>query len=116
MNAVVLSIGDELVSGLTVDTNSAWLAQQLAGLGIRTAAHVTVGDDLPAIAAAIRQACEQLELEAAAANPGVLIISGGLGPTEDDLTREALADALNQQLVEDPDAVLQIERYFKSIY
>jgi nicotinamide-nucleotide amidase len=117
MNAILLSIGDELVSGLTLNTNSAWLAEQLAGLGIHTAAHVTVGDHLESIAAAIRQACEQLELEPSLGHPGgVLLITGGLGPTEDDLTRQALADALQQQLVEDPDAMVQIERFFKSIH
>ena len=121
MNAILLSIGDELVSGLTVNTNSAYLAEQLATLGIRTTAHITVGDELSAAAVAIREACEQLEFERTAlAPPGhkpgsVLIITGGLGPTEDDITRRALADALNQELVEDPDAMVQIERFFKMV-
>ncbi len=116
MNAFLLSIGDELASGLTVDTNSAWLAQRLGTLGIRTIAHVTVGDDLQAIATAIRAACEHLEGRLDPADKAaVLLISGGLGPTADDLTRQALADALSQPLVEDPDAMLQIERFFKSI-
>jgi nicotinamide-nucleotide amidase len=117
MNAILLSIGDELASGLTVNTNSAWLAEQLATLGVQTIAHVTVGDHLQSIATAIRQACEQLELDVSPENRGgVLLVTGGLGPTEDDLTRQALADALQQQLVEDPDAMVQIERFFKSIH
>jgi molybdopterin-biosynthesis enzyme MoeA-like protein len=58
MNAYILSIGDELSSGLTINTNSAWLAEQLSARGIRTLAHVTVGDDLQATATAIRDACE----------------------------------------------------------
>lgn len=116
MNAILISIGDELTSGLTVNTNSSWLAGQLATLGIQTIAHVTVGDHLESIATAIRQACEQLELDAPHDAPGgILLITGGLGPTEDDLTREGLADALQQQLTEDPDAMLHIERFFKSV-
>jgi nicotinamide-nucleotide amidase len=124
MNAILLSIGDELVTGLTVNTNSAWLAEQLATVGIRISAHITVGDDLSAVTTAIREACDQLELEKTALDPpahpdhksgGILIVTGGLGPTGDDITRRALADALNQQLVEDPDAMLQIERFFKLV-
>jgi nicotinamide-nucleotide amidase len=121
MNAILLSVGDELVSGLTVNTNSAYLAEQLAALGIRVTAHVTVGDNLPHVAVAIRDACEQLEFDRSDLSPpghkagGLLIVTGGLGPTEDDITRRALADALNQELVEDPDAMVQIERFFKSV-
>jgi nicotinamide-nucleotide amidase len=116
MNAFLLSIGDELASGLTVNTNSAWLAEQLNGLGIHTIAHVTVGDDLQAIAAAIRSACEHLEARLDPADKvALLLITGGLGPTEDDVTRQAVANALNQELVEDADAMLQVERFFKLI-
>ena len=60
MRAILLSIGDELASGLTVNTNSAWLAQQLASLGITTLSHVTVGDQLAPIVSAIRHACATL--------------------------------------------------------
>jgi nicotinamide-nucleotide amidase len=116
MNAFILSIGDELSSGLTVNTNSAWLAEELGALGIHALAHVTVGDVLPAITTAIRDACEYLESRLDPDNKtAVLLITGGLGPTEDDLTRQGLADALNQELVEDADAMLQVERFFKSI-
>ena len=81
MNAIILSIGDELVLGQTVDTNSAWLSQQLASVGVRGRAHVTIADDQKEIAQSIREL---------AARCDVLLISGGLGPTEDDLTRQAL--------------------------
>ena len=85
MKAILLSIGDELASGLTLNTNSAWLAERLATLGIHTLSHITVGDHLQSIAAAIRQSCEQLELDASRIDhTDILIISGGLGPTEDD--------------------------------
>jgi nicotinamide-nucleotide amidase len=124
MHAIILSVGDELASGLTTNTNSAYLAQQLTALGIPTVAHLTVGDDLQAIVTAVRAACDQLDLDSPPASPGgeppaahpagLLLISGGLGPTDDDLTRQALADALTQSLVEDPDAMLQIQRWFES--
>jgi nicotinamide-nucleotide amidase len=89
MNAIILSIGDELVLGQTVDTNSAWLSQQLAAIGCDIAAHSTVPDDQPSIERAIRDSAGHCDL---------LIISGGIGPTEDDLTRQALAAVLNQPL------------------
>src|SRR5947209_5696505 len=82
MNAIILSIGDELVLGQTVDTNSAWLSQQLAAIGVAVRGHMTVADDQNAIEQAIRDT---------SSNCDVLLISGGLGPTEDDLTRQALA-------------------------
>src|SRR5260221_10006687 len=86
--AIILSIGDELVLGQTIDTNSAWLSQRLASIGVRILAHQTVPDN-------------QREIEEAltsAARCDVLIVSGGLGPTEDDLTRQALAAVLNVPL------------------
>jgi len=90
MQAIILSIGDELVLGQTVDTNSAWLSAQLAARGIGTSYHQTVADDLATITDAIRHASERANL---------VIISGGLGPTDDDLTRQALADAMGVDLV-----------------
>jgi nicotinamide-nucleotide amidase len=89
MNAITLSIGNELVLGQTVDTNSAWLSQRLASLGIDCVAHITVGDDQSAIAGAIKDAPSRCDL---------LLITGGLGPTKDDLTRQAIAEVLGQPL------------------
>ena len=80
--AIILSIGDELVLGQTVDMNSAWLSSQLAAVGCGVLAHATVADDRRAIEESIRQSSPRCD---------VLLISGGLGPTEDDLTRQALA-------------------------
>jgi len=105
MQAIVLSIGDELVLGQTADTNSAWVSARLAERGIPTHAHQTVADDRKAIELAIRWACH---------NAGLVIVSGGLGPTEDDLTRFALADALGVELVEDADAVAGLEAFFRA--
>ena len=105
MRAILLSIGDELALGQTVDTNAPWLANQLAQLGIRTAEHRTVHDDLDAIADTIREAAGRCEL---------LIITGGLGPTADDLTRPALAQAMGVELVEDPASIQQIQAFFQA--
>lgn len=105
MQAIILSIGDELVLGQTVDTNSAWLAGRLAEFGISCLYHQTIADDRPAIGEAIRLAAERAEL---------VIISGGLGPTEDDLTRAALADAMGQPLEVDEESVAEIEAYFRA--
>src|ERR1051325_8178288 len=89
MKAIIISIGDELVLGQTVDTNSAWLSQQLAAIGISVIAHATVGDD---------QAANEREIRASARLSDVLIISGGIGPTPDDLTRQAMAEVMRQPL------------------
>src|SRR4051812_8733465 len=110
MNAIILSIGDELVSGLTLNTNATWLSEQLAALGIHVSAHLTVGDALDPIVESIRHACDQQ-----ASAGGILLITGGLGPTEDDLTREALARAMGEELVEDSDALIQVEAFFQKI-
>lgn len=106
MDAIVLSIGDELVLGQTIDTNSAWLSNELAALGCNVIAHVTVGDDEQAITSAISGAAGRCDL---------LLISGGLGPTKDDLTRQALARALNQPLEINENWLRQMEKIFQRL-
>ncbi len=103
MPAILLSIGDELTLGQTVDTNAAWLSAKLSGLGIACSEHRTVSDDLDRIALNIQQCAALAE---------VLIITGGLGPTDDDLTRPALAKAMGVELIEDPASVEHIAAYF----
>jgi len=88
--AEILTIGDELLSGETVDTNASWLDARLADWGWTVARHVTVADDVPTIATAFREAAARAEL---------VISSGGLGPTQDDLTLQALGVALGAPLV-----------------
>ena len=83
MRAEIIAIGSELVSGQSLDTNSQWLSQELSDLGIVVAFHTTLGDILADHLAAFRAACQRAEL---------VVITGGLGPTQDDLTREALAE------------------------
>lgn len=104
MPAILLSIGDELMLGQTVDTNAAWLSARLSSLGIGCMEHRTVPDDLDQIAEAVQQCAALAE---------VLIITGGLGPTDDDLTRPALAKAMGVDLIEDPDSVEHIATYFR---
>jgi len=106
MNAVILSIGDELVLGQTVDTNSAYLSTRLTERGIAPLYHQTIPDDRSATAEAIRQA--------AAAAP-LVIVTGGLGPTEDDLTRQGLADAMGEPLVEDAASATAIAAFFERL-
>src|SRR5919199_372789 len=89
MQAEILAIGTELLLGATVDTNSAYLEKQLATIGVAVRRVTLVRDDLPEMVAAIRDASRRSEL---------VICSGGLGPTGDDLTREAIATALDRPL------------------
>ena len=96
MFAEIISIGDELTSGQNLDTNSQWLSQRLGELGVRVVFHTTVADDLDANVLAFKSASERADL---------VIASGGLGPTADDLTRDALAAAAGVELVLD-DATL----------
>jgi nicotinamide-nucleotide amidase len=88
----LLAIGNELLLGETVDTNSAWIARRLAADGIAVGRKTTVGDDVAAIAEALR---------AALARCPVVLCTGGLGPTPDDLTRHALAEVYGRALVID---------------
>ncbi len=103
MRAEIISIGSELVSGQSLDTNSRWLSQQLGSLGIPVAFHTTLGDELEDHLAAFRTAIDRVDL---------VIMSGGLGPTQDDLTREALAHCAGVPLVEDPDSLAAIAAMF----
>jgi len=105
MRAIILSIGDELVLGQTVDTNSAWLSQQLAAVGCAVAAHVTVADDQRAIEQAIEESVGRCD---------VLLISGGIGPTEDDLTRQALAAVMNVPLEPNETWLAELHKFFEA--
>ena len=101
--ACILSIGTELTLGQTVDTNGAWLARELAALGLRATRHLTVPDDHELIRAAFVDA---------AGHADVIVATGGLGPTADDLTRAAVAAAAGDTLVLDADSLAQIEAFF----
>lgn len=103
MHAEIISIGDEMTSGQRLDTNSQWLSQRLGELGIATRFHTTVGDDLDQNVAVFRAAIERADL---------VISTGGLGPTADDLTREALARVVDRPLVLDEPSLQHIRDLF----
>lgn len=90
--AAIVAIGDELTLGQSLDTNSRLLADRLVSLGITPVEHVTLPDDEARITKTLRRLVELVPL---------VIVTGGLGPTDDDLTREALAAAMGEPLVED---------------
>jgi nicotinamide-nucleotide amidase len=103
MRAEIISIGSELVSGQSLDSNSQWLSRELSELGIPVGLHTSLGDVLDDHLAAFRAACARSDL---------IVTTGGLGPTQDDLTREALAECARVPLVEDPESLKAIEAMF----
>ncbi len=103
MRAEIISIGTELLLGEIIDTNAAWLAQQLAGAGVDVYYRTTVGDNAGRIASAIQIALGRAD---------VIITTGGLGPTVDDVTREGIAQAVGVPLVLNNELVEQIRARF----
>ena len=103
MQIELLTIGDELLLGFTVDTNAAYLARALAAIGVEIVHRTTVGDDPDQIAAAVAEAIERT---------GAVITTGGLGPTADDRTRPVIAKLFGRDLVLDESIVAQIEARF----
>lgn len=103
MEATILTIGDELLIGQVIDTNSAWLASQLNELGITVKTRFSVGDNTDEIRDAIFYATEQ---------SSVVITTGGLGPTSDDLTCEVLCNVFDSELVENQEVLEHIAGFF----
>jgi nicotinamide-nucleotide amidase len=103
MKAEIIAIGSELVSGQSLDTNSQWLSRALGKLGIPVHFHTSLGDDLAENIAVFKVAIERADL---------ILTSGGLGPTQDDLTREALAAVAGVGLVEDSGSLEAIQAMF----
>lgn len=99
----VISIGDELTSGQRLDTNSQWLSERLGELGVRVLYHTTVADDMAANVAVFGQAIGRAD---------IVVATGGLGPTADDLTREALAEVTGCPLELDQQALDHIRALF----
>ena len=106
MEIEVVTIGDELLLGFTVDTNGAWLARELAPHGITVVRRTSVGDEADAIIAGVGAAIERT---------GAVITTGGLGPTSDDLTKPAIASLFGRALYEDQDVVEWLRRRWKSL-
>src|ERR671925_2166070 len=105
MRCEVVAIGTELLLGQIVDTNSAWIGGQLALAGIDSYFQTKVGDNLGRIVGCIRQALERSD---------AVILCGGLGPTQDDITREAIAAVMGVPLVRDPEIEARIRALFAS--
>ena len=102
--AEIVAIGTELLLGQIVDTNSAWMAQRLTNLGVDLFHKTTVGDNPERMKETISRALDRSD---------VVLTGGGLGPTQDDLTRETIAEATGRRLVLDPGLLDQIERRFR---
>ena len=104
LKADILSIGTELIMGELVDTNSNYLAAQLPPLGIELQRISQVGDDIAMLVEALQQAAQRSDL---------ILTTGGLGPTDDDLTREAIAQLLGESLYVDPDSLEHLRGIFR---
>ena len=104
MDAEIFANGDEITSGKILDTNSQWLSRELTALGITVRYHTAVEDELDLMVDVLRIAMNRVDL---------IIWTGGLGPTADDLTRQAFADAVGVPLVEDAESLRHIEAVFR---
>jgi nicotinamide-nucleotide amidase len=104
MHAEIIAIGSELLLGQIVDTNTSFIGRSLAENGIELVRTTTVGDDLHRMKEAIKEAITRSQ---------IVITTGGIGPTEDDLTREAVAEVVQRPLVFQPCLMDQIEALFK---
>jgi nicotinamide-nucleotide amidase len=103
MKAAILTIGDELTCGYRLDTNSQAISCRLALLPAEVVLHLTVGDELETIQEGLRTVLDAAD---------VVIIAGGLGPTEDDLTRQTIAAHFGLELVEDDEALVRVRERF----
>jgi nicotinamide-nucleotide amidase len=103
MNAEILAVGSEMLTPQRVDTNSLYLTGELNNLGVEVVTKSVIGDDRDRLAEAIRRAVDRHE---------IVLLSGGLGPTEDDVTREAVAQALDRKLVFHPEIAEALEQRF----
>lgn len=102
--SVVVAVGEELLSGRTVDSNSAWLGRTLGDLGVPVVRGHTVGDDPRAIRAAVSAGFDEADL---------VVVTGGLGPTEDDRTRDAVADLLDRPVELDEEVLAWLADRFR---
>ena len=107
MHIEVVTIGDELLLGYTIDTNAAHLARTLAGEGVEISRRTTVGDTADAIAAAVREGLDRA---------GAVITTGGLGPTSDDLTKPSIAALFGRGMVLDEEHLAWMEQRFARLF
>jgi nicotinamide-nucleotide amidase len=105
MRCEVVAVGTELLLGQVVDTNSSWIGEQLAMAGIDSYFQVKVGDNADRIASALRTALDRSD---------AVLVCGGLGPTQDDITRDVIADVMGVELLDDPVIEERIRTMFGS--
>ncbi|HSH00319.1 MAG TPA: competence/damage-inducible protein A, partial [candidate division Zixibacteria bacterium] len=103
MRAEIIAIGDELISGHIVNRNAAWLSVRLLELGVTPVYHTVVGDTVTIIEEAMNQALRRVDL---------VICTGGLGPTEDDLTKRAIVKVFRRNLVFHDEALEELRRRY----
>lgn len=103
MEAEIISVGTELLLGDVVDTNAAYIARKLSLLGIDLFRKTAVGDNKERLSRILREALDRVDL---------VITSGGLGPTEDDLTKEAVSEVMEEKLIVDKEVAKNIQRRF----
>lgn len=104
MNAEIIAVGSELLLGQIANTNAQFLSKELADLGVNVYFHTVVGDNSSRLQSAI---------EMAEGRSDIIIFSGGLGPTKDDLTKETIANYLGKKLLIDEDVLMSIEQFFQ---
>ena len=103
MRVDVLAIGTELLLGQIVDTNSSWIGEHLAAAGLDTCEHRKVGDNLGRMVTCLRELLDRAD---------AVIVCGGIGPTPDDVTREAIAEVMGVELERREELIEQIQRIF----
>lgn len=104
MNCALITVGDEILIGQVSDTNVVWISRQLAGAGVRAGEMVTVPDEASRISSTLDRLMGKYDL---------IIMTGGLGPTKDDITKQTLADYFGSKLVTNPEVLERITRFFK---
>jgi nicotinamide-nucleotide amidase len=104
LSAEIVAVGTEILLGSLVDTNTAWLSRRLAALGVAVYRHTTVGDNKERLVVALSEAAARADL---------VVSTGGLGPTADDITHEALGLATGREMVEYPQARRHIDQTFE---
>ncbi|MDT8401685.1 MAG: competence/damage-inducible protein A [Bacteroidales bacterium] len=105
MQAEIISIGDELLIGMTIDSNAAWIGRELTNLGIEVYQMTSISDNREHILKVVDEAMDRSDL---------VLVTGGLGPTSDDITKKTLSDYFNMKLVQDDQVLENIERFIRN--
>ena len=104
MNSIIISIGDELLIGQTINTNATWMGAELNSIGVEVVEVLTISDNEKSIEDSLKYAGNKVDL---------VLLTGGLGPTKDDITKKVFAKYFNAPLVEDKIALENVKRIFE---